>query len=324
MKLTNDYKSLVDRYNKVNLVEHQGIVFPEECLWLRQGDETVEVKDNFAKYYKLPSEVASHREEIMSAHGGAIIYDNLNIRLDRVELDGDKVIAQTSRTHYFDSLLTNRVCDYRFGKTGMTVRELYEYGPAITPLHVSRVSNHLGFNGFVLASDTGRIPFILRKKNLSVAGGTWATSIGASLKTMYALDCKNDFKMKEYAFGHAIVGEIVDEIRVKQDKALNPENAQNSIFAFYRDLVECGKPQFLFCLQLEDTTEEDLKKSIEKNTDENDVTTDGSEVMFFSVKDLKEAEYGIDYIKINGKVYNMVPFSIVSVVLLLKYLNRKG
>ena len=118
--------------------------------------------------------------------------------------------------------------------------------------------------GFVITSDTKTIPFILRNKNLSIAKGLWATSIGASLKTMYALDFKNGFQMYENSLSNAIIGEIHDELHIVDDTALNNQKVKSSIFAFYRDLVECGKPQFLFCLQLENTTEAELQKLITK------------------------------------------------------------
>ena len=140
---------------------------------------------------------------------------------------------------------------------------------------------------------------------------------------MYALDFKNGFQMYENSLSNAIIGEIHDELYIVDDTALNNKKVKSSIFAFYRDLVECGKPQFLFCLQLENTTEAELQKLITKKRNRKESTiADGDTVCFFSVEQLRNAEFYIDKIIIAGKEYHMMPSSIVSVVLLLKYLDK--
>lgn len=326
-KLTDEYGKLIKKYKCTNLVSYQGVVYPEECLWIRNGNEVIVIEDSPEKFYNLPAQIADNSKEIMEAHSASTVYNQINIRLDNIEenIGSNQVVLQTSRTQFFDSLLTNRACDYVFSDRKVTIREMYEPGPFLKPLSLSKMSNHLGFNGFVFTSDKKTIPFILRKKNLSIAKNHWATSIGASLKTMYALDYRNDFKMAEDSLGNAIVGDIKDELHISEDRAVTVENAQNSIFAFYRDIVECGKPQFLFCLQLMDTTEDKLRKLITENghkKEKNNVTADGDKVCFFSVEQLKNAEYYVDKIQIEGKEYKMMPSSVVSIVLLLKYLNR--
>ncbi len=327
-KLTDEYDKLAKKYKCTNLVRYQGVAYPEECLWLRKGTEEIVIQDNPEKFYGLPTQIAENSKEIMEAHSASTVYNQINIRLDDIEenIDKNELILHTSRTQFFDSLLTNRACDYVFSDRKITIRELYEPGPFLKPLSLSKLSNHLGFNGFVLTSDKKTIPFILRKKNLSIAKNQWATSIGASLKTMYALDYEHDFTMSDDSLGNAIVGEIKDELHIAEDGALNPENVKNSIFAFYRDLVEGGKPQFLFCLQLKDITEDKLRKLIEKGKnskpDKNDVTTDGDKVCFFSVEQLRNATYCVDKMVVEGKEYKMMPSSVVSVVLLLQYLDR--
>jgi len=276
-KLNNDYEKLAKKYKCTNLVKYNGVVYPEECLWLRSGNENIIIEDNCEKYYSLPSLIADNSQEIMEVHSASTVYNQINIRLDdfRQDADNNCVVLNTSRTQYFDSLLTNRACDYVLSKKKVTIRELYEPGPFLKPLSLSKMSNHLGFNGFVITSDTKTIPFILRNKNLSIAKGLWATSIGASLKTMYALDFKDGFMMNENSLSNAIIGEVHDELYISDDTALNNDKVEASIFAFYRDLVECGKPQFLFCLQLENTTEAELQKLITKKRNKKESTTAG-------------------------------------------------
>lgn len=49
----------------------------------------------------------------------------------------------------------------------MTNREFFQYGPFINPISDSKMSNHLGFNGFIITSD-GKVPFLKRNKYVSI------------------------------------------------------------------------------------------------------------------------------------------------------------
>ncbi|MBQ7013840.1 MAG: hypothetical protein IJN11_08015 [Oscillospiraceae bacterium] len=345
-KLITDYKKLTQKYQCTNLIsyvnaapqkeENKNVLYPEECLWMRtRADEQILIQDEAEKFYNLPAQVMEHSGVIMEAHRASTVYNQINIRLDDLTADPaeNTLTLCTSRTQYFDSLLTNRACDYVFSDRKITIREMFEPGPYIKPLSLSKMSNHLGFNGFVMTSDRQSIPFILRRKNMSIGKGLWGTSIGASLKTMYALDAAQGFKMNETSLGRAIIGELKDELNIKKDRAFmrneheyDPRKVQDSIFAFYRDLVECGKPQFLFCLQLENTTEAQLSSFFAEKgkKDKNDVKTDGDEVRFFTIEQLKNAEYHIDKIVIDGNEYPMSPSYIISVILLLEYMKNRS
>ena len=328
-KLTDEYDKLVKKYRCTNLVKYGEVTYPEECLWMRTDKTNIVIQDSPEKFYCLPAQVADNSKEIMEAHSASTVYNQINIRLDNMEVNKEsgELVLYTSRTQFFDSLLTNRACNYVFSDRKTTIRELYEPGPFLKPLSLSKLSNHLGFNGFVVTSDTQKIPFILRKKNLSIAKNLWGTSIGASFKTMYALDHEHGFTMSERSLSNAILGELQDELHITKDSALEADNVQDSIFAFYRDIVEGGKPQFLFCLQLEDITEKQLRELIEggkeSKKDKKNVVTDGDKVCFFSLEQLRSAEYHVDKIVIDGNEYRMMPSSVVSVVLLMKYMEIK-
>ena len=145
-KVTDDYEKLVRKYSVSDLVtgensDHDRVVYPVECLWMRKGSEKIVFEDRPEKFYELPKQIADNSKEIMDAHSTSAVYNQINIRLDDIKLDPDKnqVVLHTSRTQYFDSLLTNRACDYVFSDRKTTVRELYEPGPFIIPLSVSKM-----------------------------------------------------------------------------------------------------------------------------------------------------------------------------------------
>lgn len=143
----------------------------------------------------------------MRVHKQSKLYNNINIRLDGIELKNGNVVINTSRTTYFDSMITNRAMDYQWNNR-KTIREIYEPGPYISELEgigksiVSEIKEELGID-----------------------------IVDQVLKKNKELDSTID----------------VDSIINKINKI-----AIRSIISFYRDLVEGGKPQFLFYLKLSD------------------------------------------------------------------------
>lgn len=345
-KLTQDYPKLVKKYTVEPLIKYQEKRFPVICLYQRYKGEpiNIEIDDNPQQYYQLPSQVADLSQELMSAHKESDIYNQLNIRLQDIDVDetNNKLVLHTARTFYYDSLVTNRACDYELSNK-KTVRDIYEPGPYLLPLNRSRMSNHLGFNGFIMTSDD-KIPFIWRGNNVSIGKNTLGNSIGASLKAEYAIDSSRDYTMTETLFGKAIIYEIINELALRNDEneshedcmkrmGMNPEDAVDSIFAVYRDLVECGKPQFLFYMKLNsiDSVEMEkrfVKKNSKKGSDTKEKTEkDGKKIYFFTLEQLKSAtiDAGEIIIKDNGEEskYAMMPSASAAIVMLLEYLKSE-
>lgn len=124
----------------------------------------------------------------------------------------------------------------------MTLRELFEPGPRIQPLKSSQFSNHLGYNGFIISKDR-YVVFVKRRNSLSIAKRTYGDSIGASMKSKWALAQGNGAFTAE-GLVKSILNEVLDELCIKT------ENCEKlHIIGAYRDLVECGKPQLLFVVE---------------------------------------------------------------------------
>lgn len=248
-KLRQDYDALAQKYRKNNLIEvvnqdGSTITYPVINLGIgfisleKDENEQIAIMDSPCDYYQLPTIIENHYVDIFSIHDTSNIYNNLNIRVRSMVIKNNQLKLSTMRTTYYDSLVTNRASDFNLME-GLSVRELFEMGPRMTPLEKSRLSNHLGFNGFVESSD-GYIVFVKRSGNMSIAKRTYGDSIGASLKAKYALD--NDGNFTYQGLRAAIIEEINDELKIARgDINLNTL----SIVAAYRDCVECGKPQLL-------------------------------------------------------------------------------
>lgn len=322
-KLSVNYEALVKKYSRERLVEYQGTKFPVICLALRPA--TSDKFDIHIRYseekYRLPKQIADNSDHIMKAHSFSSVYNNMNVRVNSIVTDKNKILIDYSMTTYFDSLITNRAMDYPL-KNGKTIREIYEPGPFLSTLSESKLSNHLGFNGFIETADKKFI-FVLRSDSVSIGKNTLADSIGASLKVKYCFD--DDRRLTLSGIENAIRREIQDELRINVTES---DSLGEGIFAFYRDIVEGGKPQFLFYYkcnrftskQFEDMFRSDLKKNRIKG---NDTIIDGKQFVYLSLAELKNCVITPGRLTLpDGKTsYSMMPSASASIVMLLQYLQ---
>lgn len=337
MKLTRDYEELASKYKGESMITYNNAGASEENLRkLRKKKKdlkicipvilefklrncTIEIDDSLTNY-KLPSVLYPHFNELLSAHSTSKVYNQLHIKVDDWRYESGKFIMKTSRTTYFDSLVTNRAMDFRCGN-GLTVRELFEFGPRLHTLRESSLSNHIGFNGFVESSD-GYILFVKRGNMLSIGKRTYGCSVEASLKIKYALNSSGKFT--ESGIEGAILQEIKNELKIPQNK-LERFSAANNLIAAYRDIVEGGKPQLLFFIRSLWTKEEikqnfisEMKKSDTNN--EAELLVDGRKFLWIYKAEIKDICILPDMIIYNGRSYRMMPSSAASIVMLIESL----
>lgn len=322
VKLNTDYLSLVGKYclekEKMVCYKYDGktIYIPAVVLFeckIKNAEQykIVTEKDISKIKYQLPKQIADNSSELFNAHSHSIVYNNINVRLNDLVVTNGEIILKYGFTTYFDSLLTNRAMDYPF-KKNRTVREIYEPGPYLNSLTDSKLSNHLGFNGFVELKD-GNIVFLKRRNQVSIAKGMWQQSVGASLKSKYCIN--GDHELTREGLLNAINEEIKDELKI--------DTLHSVIFAFYRDLVEGGKPQFLFYSKSEQYDKESFlshfnsgyRKDIKIDKK---LITDGSQLVFYKIEELRKCRFETDrMIDETGKEYKMMPSTIASIIMLI-------
>ena len=352
-KMTNDYDKLSQMYaaNTI-LVKHinktastQNIIVGRKHTKSKRKEENgvdvytipaanainlqnklIEIKDDKTKKYQLPEEIRAIQDKLLAAHSYSKIYNQLNIRLDNIQTSNGKVVFECSRTTYFDSLSTNRVLDYKIN--GITIRDMYAYGPFLSSLKESNLSNHIGFNGLVETEDNYFI-FILRHKRVSISKNTLQISVGASLKTKYALN--EEMLVTKEGIVNAIKNEIEAELNL--DKLDNYKDRREQIFKgfcfdnvhyTYRELVEGGKPQLLFyakinvpLAELRNAYSFGVSKRIRKKEKTLSVKHDGYKALYLHREKLKEIYITPDGLTIEGKFYKSVPTMTASLSLLL-------
>lgn len=348
VKLTENYKSLVDKYNMVEKIKyenHKGVaVFPVAKV-ADLYDCPIVVSDEPDNAYEPESIITNHYSEILASHKTSEVYNNYGIRINDwyFNEDGSFEIC-TGRTTYFHSLVTNRAMDFVFDNK-LTIREVYECGPFLTPLKCSQLSNHLGFNGFVESSD-GYVAFVKRGKNVSVGKSTVGPSVSASMKVKYALD--SNMVLSADGLYNGMICEIRDELNVSAESVLCIDGSRVKVICAYRDLVEGGKPQLLFYAKSSKTKrqiENDfIYKKIHNNLSLRNVDLanteyeeykfkskaelrmiqDGDHLLWIHVSELLNADTEIypEQMIVSGSKYKMLPTISACVVMFVNWLKN--
>ncbi len=354
VKLSTNYKSIVKKYKGseekfIDLYdgkkkEKDYIPVITDFTWDDFDVNKIVIEDDKERTYRVTKTnpdtemIYEYRDQLFMAHDTSNTYNQLNIRVDDWYVNDRKLHLRTSRTTYFASLLTNRVMDYVMNNE-FSVREIMQPGPFVPELADSSLSNHLGFNAFVISLD-GYIPFIKRNNIVSIGKNTYGTSIGASVKTMYALDSyKGDFN--ESGLGCAIYKELEDELKiVKKPEDYNKDILPTyEIIAAYRDVVEGNKPQLLAFIRVkgnyEDITKHFIDEIHKKNKDKKKLTKeekeqeDGSTLVWFSKDEFLKIEIHDDHFigksasSKKRETYNIVPSAAASIYLTQKYIKPK-
>lgn len=339
VKLNCDYKELLSKYQADWFCyDNAQADIRNRTVWEKekkeQGDQVrfpiigyiplkgcrIEIKDR-QTMYRLPEEVREHFDEIFFAHNTSKVYNQLNIRVDCWERHGEVFQMNTSRTTYFNSLVTNRAMDYQW-ENGLTVRELLEYGPFCRELSESELSNHLGFNGFVISSD-GYIPFVRRSACLSVGKNTYGTSVSASLKVKYALEQSKTLDAK--GLEYAILMEVQDELKIPPEQ-IGPFDSRDNLLAAYRDFVEGGKPQLLVCLEslwTKDEIQQNFNRLVRHTGKGSGVLQeDGEKLLWISQRELIDLCLDWNVMIYKGKAYPMTGSAAASVGMFIQALKN--
>lgn len=329
IKLSTDYDGICNRYKEEPLLTYnnKSVKFPIVVLAARKlKDKEFDIvmnHQNAANVYRLPEQIENNSEWLLGAHRCSYAYDSRTVRLDKLTTYDNKIILTYSNATYWDLLRTNRVMDYEW-KNGKTNRNVYEPGPFISPLESSLMANHIGFNAFIEFPEIG-ILFVGRSNKLSVGKKTWGTSVSAQISPKF------DYKKGEHftldRFYDSIAESINRELKYftadGRSIHLKGNQIKGSIFAFYRDLVEGGKPQFLLYYKFgnkkldvkfnKDGYESSLKQ------DKSTAMIDGTKYAFLTINQLKQAYITQDQIFILGqkKKYKMTLSAVASVVMLL-------
>lgn len=126
-KASKDNQRLIDR-----LKMDKQVTIPVICDYKLEGYDVIVIDSK--KDYELPEIIKEHFDEIIEAHSTFDIYNQLNVRVDNWKVREGKFIIETSRTSYYNSLVTNRAMDFKW-KNKVSIRDLFEYSPYLNTLN---------------------------------------------------------------------------------------------------------------------------------------------------------------------------------------------
>ncbi len=243
-------------------LESQGttVEFAYADLLINQGYD-FKVVDNPHKFMELDDFIVENYGTIFSAHSNSSKRNFETIRLDR--FDKDTNTFYLSRSTYFNHLVTNRAVDFLLFDT-VSLRTLFEYGPMLSKLEESKMSNHIGINALVFLSDN-RLLVPRRKADSTISKNKITSSIAVMLNfpNEHASDPRDAVISADYLLKGNIIKNLSDRVKLPSD-AIDETMTDISFLGFGQNIYEGGKPQFYFVVKLNniDTTAYFEKRSL--------------------------------------------------------------
>ena len=220
-----------------------------------------EVEDSTTKYFEPDSFLTANYTLLMQAHQASFLDNPTMIRLDDcVKLQDGSYKLFTSRTAYFNDLVTNRSMDYKFSGN-LTVRKIYESGKHISPLSESHMSNHIGiiahvFHGKneILAQRGDTATISKNKFTTCVAAGLSQDDIRAAHGN---LERHPVITVKDLLDGVLLL-KLADRLNLPHEKVLDLHD-EGKIKIYLLGLGQLvytgGKPQFYYAVTIDESVD---------------------------------------------------------------------
>jgi hypothetical protein len=167
--------------NEVFMAEGK-LYLPTINFFTNKNHDVTPVFTDSTTPYKLPEEVSGNLTAIFGAHSHSVTRNSDTVRLDDAWYSPETKTLEltTSRTTYYDMLMTNRCMDFDFGN-GMTLRNLYEYRNRVSAFDESVLANQIGINGLIITKD-GWLLLEKRSRKKSTWKGKYAQPISLSMQ----------------------------------------------------------------------------------------------------------------------------------------------
>jgi hypothetical protein len=277
------------------------------------------VEDDPQKELKLDEFIEGNYATLFSAHSNSVKKNFDTIRLDRYDPDEKKFYL--SRSTYFNHLVTNRAVDF-FIFDDVSLRTIYEYGPLLTPLENSKMSNHVGINALVFLSD-GKLLIPRRGGSATISKNKVTSSVAIMLNLPKdEADKKRKINPKdkkitaEYLLRDNIVQTLPERVKLLP-KVFREAKPEIEFLGFGQNIYEGGKPQFYFSVKLDNVSSKNYfelhkdykreqKRELKHNKNKKKIDQD--KCMY--VADLGSFHYGKDCVKFTAYNKRNKPFKV--------------
>ena len=252
-------------YDKATYLHEFTVSGKKTSIWYLPltNDATLKyhVVDDPKKYFVLDNFLQINFTLIMKAHRHSQLANPCMIRLDDCIVQEDGTVnLYTSRTSYYNDLVTNRAMDYQFSDD-LTVRKVYEGDNFLSPLNESRMSNHIGIIGHVFHGNNAILA--CRGGNATISKNKFTNCIAVGL-------AENDVEAVQNAHRHhpqmqtedllegCVLYYLADRINLPRDMvlALHAEGKIKIHLLGLGQLVYTGgKPQFYFVITIDESVD---------------------------------------------------------------------
>ncbi len=254
-KLSDDGFRYDDSYiHKVVFGDKSVDIWYDACVNSASAKYTVNDSKEFT--YKLPTLVETNYLKLLGAHSMSFKENRVMVRLDDYEYDREEnlVTLYTSRTMFFNDLVTNRVVDYKIDGD-VSLRDIYESARFLTPLGESSFSNHIGLNAMVFLGD--KLLLTLRGATGTISKNMFTSTVAIGLFED-ALSASVDGKKELFSYG--ITSEVVVErtcklLNITEEYAhslMDEGKMRVHFLGFGRLIYMGGKPQFYYAVTIDE------------------------------------------------------------------------
>ena len=262
---------------------------------------TFKVKDS-EELYKLNDFIIFNSNNLLSAHKNSSKSNNATIRLNYISsIDENTIELNLMRSNYFQMLITNRCMDYKL-TDGMSLRDVYEYKNKVSPLKESPFGNQIGMTGLIITKD-GYLLIEHRTLKKSTWKDKFAQPISLAFKVsdVFSKDELNDGNNiitdsnAESKFMGVIKKTLKTNFNLIENEDYDSISLKSNFFGIARDLLEGGKPNFYFFVQVNYDAEEFVKKLQEYSNLIVDPNDKNNKRVTISQDKLKNKYYLVNY-----------------------------
>ena len=236
-------------YKKTLTLNNTNIYFAYNDCFINDGTYKFEVIDHPNNYFQLDDFIQGNFESIFKSHLGSYKENTLTIRLDSFVKDdvNKKITFNLSRSNFYNHLVTNRAIDVMLFNS-ISLRNMYECGPVLSPLENSKMSNHIGINALVFLND-GNILVPRRKGNSTISKNKVTSSIAIKLNLPNKLK-PNDYINTDYVIRDNLFDNLQERLDL-DESAIKIAKPNLFFLGFGRNVYEAGKPQFYYVIKLD-------------------------------------------------------------------------
>ena len=185
--------------------------------------------------YQIPWYIEQYAEDLIRRFSPAKTFNGTTLRLNGFG-DDERIAFRFQYARYYDYLVTNGSHDSVLFNE-LTVRDILEPGPALSPLEASHCANHLGLSALIVSEDNFLL-LQLRSQHVSSFAGMLSPSVSGAANADTFQNAQGSLTFA--AWFEAELGE-----EVSSQLTLNDFSGVEAL-GVSRELIRLGKPEIFF------------------------------------------------------------------------------